>query len=178
MQWCGIRGSRISLFFVFFSIRVLERFLRFLGHEMVTEIDQNGEKALKRGVRRACVFFNVFGHVFYGFGDPQTLDFDQLSYGFEVFLVCRRSPLEVDSASQKSSKIHLKSHKSRERTFRGRLEKDMCFKSFLLLKKSPERPPFWLPKSISKAYKRGYLFERLRESFWDLGVSVFGCLNS
>jgi len=49
-----IRGSRISLFFVFFSIRVLERFWRFLGHEMVTEIEQNCEKALKRGVRRAC----------------------------------------------------------------------------------------------------------------------------
>ena len=98
---------------------------------MVTEIDQNGEKALKRGVRRACVFFNVFGHVFYGFGDPQTLDFDQPSYGFEVFPGCRRLPLEVDSASQKSSKIDLKSHKSRKRTFRGRLDKYMIFRSFV-----------------------------------------------
>jgi hypothetical protein len=48
---------------------------------------------------------------------------------FKVFLSCRRSPLEVDSASQKSSKIGLKSHKSRKKSFWGRLEKYMIFRS-------------------------------------------------
>ena len=40
------------------------------------------KKRIKTSLRNACVFFNVFGHVFYGFGDPQTLDFDDPSNGF------------------------------------------------------------------------------------------------
>ena len=117
-----------------FSSRFVHRFLngfwRSIGLQNGSKMVLKCKKTHKTWVRNACVFFKVFGHDFYGFGDPQTLDVDQPSYVFEVFPACRRLPLEVDSASQKSSTIHLKSNKSRKRTFRGRLEKDMCFKSF------------------------------------------------
>ena len=99
---------------------------------------------------------------------------------FKVFLACRRSPLEVDSASQKSSKIGLKSHKSCKRTFRGRLEKYIIVGSFVLMNKSSERLPFWEPKSQTKAYTTGHLFGRLREgpgtSFLDDFRSFVGWL--
>ena len=124
-----------GFFFMFFLCRFLHRFLngfwRSTGIQNASKMVLKCKKTHKTSVRNACVFFKVFGHDFYGFGDPQTLDFDQPSYGFEVFPGCRRLPLEVDSASQKSSTIGLKSRKSCKRTFRGRLDKYMIFRSFV-----------------------------------------------